>query len=267
MAVEFDTASGDVDAVASERDIYGMPIQAIARRDLEETVIRELDRGAGGWVVTANLEFLRQFRADQTVRRLLSSADVIVADGMPLVWAARMANRAVPERVTGSDLIHTLTARAAETGHSVFLLGGSDGAAEQAARRLENEDPGLKVAGTACPPLGFEQSATLTGAVIDRVQRADPDIVFVGLGFPKQERLIHEMRRILPAAWFVGCGVSIDFAAGVVDRAPTWTQRIGLEWLFRLFREPRKLYRRYLVHGFPFATRLAAWAIAVRMRE
>jgi N-acetylglucosaminyldiphosphoundecaprenol N-acetyl-beta-D-mannosaminyltransferase len=250
----------------AHQDIYGMPVQAVARRDLEETVVRELERGVGGWVVTANLEFLRQFHADEDVRQLLSCADVIVADGMPIVWAARVANRALPERVAGSDLIYTLTARAAESGRSIFLLGGSDGAAEEAARRLVGDDPALKVAGTACPPPGFERSPSSTAALIDDVRRTRPDIVFVGLGFPKQERLIREMRRVLPRTWFVGCGVSIDFVADVVDRAPVWTHRIGLEWLFRLYREPRKLYRRYLVHGLPFAARLAAWAIAMRVR-
>jgi N-acetylglucosaminyldiphosphoundecaprenol N-acetyl-beta-D-mannosaminyltransferase len=210
---------------------------------------------------------MRLFRAEQDVRRLLSHADVLVADGQPIVWASRIANRALPERVAGSDLIFTLTARAAEHGRSIFLLGGSDGAAEEAAQRLIGSHPELNVVGTACPPFGFERSPHSVAALIQEVQRANPDIVFVGLGFPKQERLIFELRKVLPNAWFVSCGVSIDFAGGVVERAPTWTHNIGLEWLYRLYREPRKLFRRYLVDGPPFAARLAVWAILTRLRE
>jgi N-acetylglucosaminyldiphosphoundecaprenol N-acetyl-beta-D-mannosaminyltransferase len=254
-------------SLAPRHDIYGMAIQAVTRDDLEKTVIGELERDAGGWLLPANLEVMRQFRSEHELRRLLSHADVLVADGQPIVWASRIANRSLPERVAGSDLIFTLTARAAENGRSIFLLGGSVGAAEEAAQRLVGSHPGLNVAGTACPPLGFERSPNSVAALIEHVQTSAPDIVFVGLGFPKQERLIFEMRKVLPAAWFVSCGVSIDFAGGVVRRAPTWTHNIGLEWLYRLCREPRKLFRRYLVHGPPFAARLAAWAIVTRLRE
>lgn len=244
--------------------IYGLEFDAISRDLLETAILDRLAVGAGGWVVTANLEFLRQFRRTEEVRALLTAADVVIADGMPIVWASRIARRPLPERVAGSDLIHTLSARAAEQGRSVFLLGGADGAANEAAQRLGVAHKQLKIAGTLCPAPGFDRCPERVHRAISQVSAARPDIVYVGLGFPKQERLIRAMRSSLPEAWFVGCGVSIDFVAGYVDRAPTWTHRLGLEWVYRLYKEPMKLFRRYLVDGIPFAIKLALWAFVQR---
>jgi N-acetylglucosaminyldiphosphoundecaprenol N-acetyl-beta-D-mannosaminyltransferase len=248
----------------TQRDIYGLTLEAWTREDLERRIVRNVTSDIGGWLVTANLEFLRQFQDSDEIRELLSAADIVVADGMPLVWASRIARRALPERVAGSDLINTLSARAAENRQSVFLLGGSDGAAREAAGRLAGLNPSLAIAGTASPRPGFEQSPATVSRLIEQVAGSRPDIVFVGLGFPKQERLISEMRGVMPSTWFIGCGVSIDFVAGYVERAPEWSHRLGLEWIFRLIREPRKLFRRYIVDGLPFAVRLAKWAVTAR---
>lgn len=244
--------------------IYGLEFDTISRSELEARVLESLDRGVGGWIITANLEFLRQFRMTEQVRGLLGGADLVVADGMPIVWASRIARRPVPERVAGSDLIHSLTAQLASAGRSVFLLGGAEGAATEAAARLAGANQGIEIAGTLCPPLGFERCPEQLSEAVDRVRLASPDVVYVGLGFPKQERVIQAMRPHLPRTWFVGCGVSIEFAAGYVNRAPAWAHPLGLEWLYRLSQEPSKLFRRYLVHGLPFALRLVAWACRTR---
>lgn len=242
----------------------GVELAPIDRFELESLVLRRLDEGRGGWIVTANLDILRQCVADPSLGELVGSADVVVADGMPLVWAARLARRPLPERVTGADLVSSLAGRAAAAGRSVYLLGGRPGSAEAAAGSLAGLHPGLRVAGWDCPPLGFERSAAQLDAIEQRIVEAAPDIAYIGLGFPKQERLIARLRAALPGAWFVGVGVGVDFAAGRVRRAPLWMQRTGLEWLYRMRREPAKLTARYLVHDLPAAFRLFRWALAVR---
>ncbi len=261
------TSTGDR-AQAAPRVLHygGLPLADLTQKQVEALIAADLHDGRGGWLVTANLDHLRRMRSDAGVRELLRAADLVVADGMPLVWAGRLADAPVRERVAGSDLIFTLSAEAAQVGASVYLLGGSPGAAADAAGELRRRHPQLRIAGTACPPYGFENSPELLDDVVRDVVAASPGLVFVGLGFPKQDQLIARLRREHHDAWYVGCGVSIDFVAGRVQRAPRWMQRSGVEWLYRLTREPRKLAARYLVHGIPFALRLFLWAGQARRR-
>ena len=242
----------------------GVELAPFARSDLEALVLGRLDEGRGGWIVTANLDIVRQCLTDPSIAALVGSADVVVADGMPLVWASKLARRPLPERVTGSDLIWSLTGRAANGGRSVYLLGGRPASAEGAAGNLARRYPRLRVAGWGCPPLGFERSPTELDSIERQMVEAAPDIAYIGLGFPKQERLIARLRTALPRTWFIGVGVSIDFTAGAVKRAPRWMRPAGLEWLFRMYQEPRKLATRYLIHDVPVAFKLLGQALAVR---
>jgi N-acetylglucosaminyldiphosphoundecaprenol N-acetyl-beta-D-mannosaminyltransferase len=171
------------------------------------------------------------------------------------VWASRLHGVALPERVAGSDLVWSLPEMLAELGVSVFLVGGEPGTADGAARRLHERCPGLSVVGTLCPPHGFERHPTAMAEIIDAVAGSGAQLVFVGLGFPKQEMVIRELRRAMPEAWFVGVGVSFSFMSGAIPRAPAWMQRLGLEWLHRLAHEPRRLAGRYF-GDIPFAGRL-----------
>jgi N-acetylglucosaminyldiphosphoundecaprenol N-acetyl-beta-D-mannosaminyltransferase len=160
--------------------------------------------------------------------------------------------------VTGSGLIWALSAGLALDGSSVYLLGGDPrtGGAGRAAARLLERYPGLRIAGAQSPPFRFEEDPHALQRVLSRVVEAEPDLVFVGLGFPKQERLITQLRPVLPASWFLGCGAAINFVAGDCKRAPVWMQRTGLEWAHRLAAEPRRLARRYLRDDLPYAVRL-----------
>lgn len=212
--------------------------------------------GRGGTVVTPNVDILRQALRDPLARGHVESASYVVADGAPLVWASRLRGTALPERVAGSSLIWSLSAALARDGRSVYLLGGPPGTADAAGRALADRYPGLRVAGTHCPPYGFLDEPGTLAAVRAEVRRAEPDVVFVGLGFPRQERLIALLAADLPGAWFVGCGAAIGFAAGDHRRAPRWMRRAGLEWAHRLCAEPRRLARRYLLHDLPFAAGL-----------
>jgi N-acetylglucosaminyldiphosphoundecaprenol N-acetyl-beta-D-mannosaminyltransferase len=246
--------------------LMGLDVAAISER---ETIDHVLDRVAdrqGGWLCTANLDILRQYHDSIAVRDLIAEADLVVADGMPLIWAGGLQGSPLPERVAGSTLVVSLTAAAAEAGASVFLLGGNPGTAEATAARLTELNPEVRFVGTLCPPFGFEKDPEYMADLAAEVQKADPDIVYVGLGFPKQEHLIAALREYLPHTWFISCGVSFSFVAGEFRRAPVLVQKLGLEWLHRLVQEPRRLFRRYLVDGLPFLVELMWSAVTFRMR-
>jgi N-acetylglucosaminyldiphosphoundecaprenol N-acetyl-beta-D-mannosaminyltransferase len=225
-----------------------------------------MERGQGGWIATANLDHLRRLQQPGEFRRVYEQADVVVADGMPVVWACRVQGTPVPERVAGSDLIRSLSVAAARARRSVYLLGGEPGTAEAAATRLVESAPGLVIAGTRCPPFGFERDPAQLEELRAALAAARPDVVFVALGSPKQELLIARLRDALPGAWWIGVGISFCFVAGTVRRAPRWLQRLGLEWLHRLVQEPRRLWARYLWSGPPFVVRLFAGALRGRLR-
>jgi N-acetylglucosaminyldiphosphoundecaprenol N-acetyl-beta-D-mannosaminyltransferase len=242
----------------------GLGFAAVSERDTVDHVLDGLADGRGGWICPANLDVLRQWRESTEVRELMSGADLIVADGMPLIWAGGLQGSPLPERVAGSTLVVSLAGAAAKAGASIFLLGGNPGTAEAAVRRLSELSPGLRLAGTLCPPLGFERDPEWLDRIERSLREAAPDIIYVALGFPKQEHLIVELRARMPKAWFVSCGISFSFVAGEIHRAPVILQRLGLEWLHRLAQEPKRLYRRYLLQGIPFLFELLWSALATR---
>jgi N-acetylglucosaminyldiphosphoundecaprenol N-acetyl-beta-D-mannosaminyltransferase len=246
------------------RQIDGVSFDALDEAGVIARVVSELDAGRGGWIITPNVDILRQIRRPQ-FGGLLRDADLVLADGMPVVWASRLLGKSLPARVAGSSLIFTLSDAAAAAGYRIFLLGGLEGTAERAAARLESD--GARVAGWHCPPFGFEHDQGQLAAISAALGEAAPDVVYVGLGFPKQENLIESLRKEFPATWFVGCGGSIAFAAGDVDRAPTKMQKIGLEWLHRLAMEPRRLGKRYLVDDIPYTVGLLARSAIGRRRN
>jgi N-acetylglucosaminyldiphosphoundecaprenol N-acetyl-beta-D-mannosaminyltransferase len=239
--------------VPAEVELFGVRLHALSAEQCVSHIASELAAHRGGWVVTPNLDHLRRLLVHRSFRELCARASLCVADGMPLLWASRLQRTPLPGRVAGSDLIFSVSAAAARDGRRVFFLGGDAGTAESAARVLEARYPGLVVAGTRCPPLGFEKDRAYLARLIDELMQARPDVVFVALGSPKQEAVIDELRAHLPEAWWLGIGISFSFVCGAVKRAPSWMQKIGLEWLHRLVQEPRRLARRYLIEGLPFA--------------
>ena len=245
--------------------LKGVQIHAVTEEQAVDHVVRSLEQRRGGWVVTPNLDHLRRLAHDQKLKALYRHATLAVADGMPLIWASRIQGTPLPARVAGSDLIGSLSGAAAEHGKSIFLLGGDPGTAEGAADALSRRYGNVRIAGTYCPPVGFEKDPAEMRKVIVRLQEADPDIVYVALGSPKQEWLIGELRGYLPRAWWLGIGISFSFLSGRVRRAPKWMQRTGLEWVHRLAQEPRRLAKRYLVDGLPFAAGLLANAVLNRV--
>lgn len=243
-------------------DLMGVAVHALTEREVVAHIVDELRRGTGGWVVTPNLDHLRRLVHDHGFRSTCAGATLLVPDGMPLVWASHLQRTPLPGRVAGSDLISSLSAAAAEAGRSVFLLGGNPGMADRTREIFAERYPTLEVVGTCCPDMGFEQDAQTMGAIRDQIVAARPDVVFVALGSPKQERVIEQLMPSHPAAWWLGVGISFSFVAGEVQRAPRWVQKLGLEWVHRMGQEPGRLARRYLVDGVPFAARFllcSAW--------
>jgi N-acetylglucosaminyldiphosphoundecaprenol N-acetyl-beta-D-mannosaminyltransferase len=246
--------------------LRGIDIDRLTEAQAIGTILHRLEEGCGGFVVTPNLDHLRQVAQRPELAAIFERADLVVADGMPLVWASRLQATPLPERVAGSDLVWSLTAEAALRGRSVFLLGGAPGASEAALTRLAALYPGARLAGRLSPPIGFERDPAELERIRTALADARPDIVYVALGFPKQERLIAYLQPDFPRTWFLGVGFSLSFIAGDVSRAPAWMIRLGLEWLHRLAQEPRRLARRYILHGLPFALRLFASALLTRLR-
>jgi N-acetylglucosaminyldiphosphoundecaprenol N-acetyl-beta-D-mannosaminyltransferase len=245
--------------------IGAVSVRAMTEAQVAQEVTAAWRAGDGGCIVTVNVDILRAASRDAAIAELVAEAEIAVADGMPVVWAASMAGCPVPERVTGASLVWTLAGAAAVAGRSVYLVGGEPGVPEAAGQALAERHPGLRVVGADSPPRGFEHDERQVAALVDRVAAARPDLVLVGLGFPKQERLIARLRPALPGAWMLGCGAGIPFAAGQFRRAPQWAQRWGVEWAHRLITEPRRLARRYLAHDLPFALGLLTRALGARL--
>jgi N-acetylglucosaminyldiphosphoundecaprenol N-acetyl-beta-D-mannosaminyltransferase len=222
---------------------------------LEEALdrIEELcRRGDGGTVVTPNVDHVVLAEENPALVAAYAGASLSLVDGKPLVWLARAKGQPVPEKISGSDLARPLVRRAAEKGLSIFFLGAREGVGRRAADVLLAENPGLKVAGVLSPPLGFEKDEGENAAVVRAIREAAPDLVFVALGAPKQELWMHRHRDVLAPAVLLGVGGTLDFIAGEVKRAPRWMSDAGLEWVYRLAQEPRRMAARYLVRDRAF---------------
>ena len=243
----------------------GIDLHAVTRERAVETVLSEHAAGRGGTVLTVNLSRLRRCRYDVTYQALIAEADLVVADGMPLVLASRLRGERLPNRVTGPSLLGGLCERAAATGRRVFLLGRDPAATTAAAARLRSDMPDIEVAGTHCPGRDFEYDAHEVARIHRAIYAASPDYIFVALGSPGEEKLISQLRRNFPLAWWIGVGVSFDYLAGHESRAPAWMQRLGLEWAHRFARSPRERFGEYVLYGAPFAFNLLAQSAASGM--
>lgn len=232
----------------------GVDFDAVTERDVLDLVADGWRRGQGGLIVTPNVDIVRRVQRDAQCRALVARARLVVADGMPIIWASRLSGAPLPERVTGSSLVESLCGLAGQEARSVFIVGGGLGStAERATTMLARRHPGLKVAGAIAPAFGFEQDEGQLRAVREAVVGSAADLVLVGLGFPKQERLAEVLLESMPGAWFLGCGAGVAMAAGETRRPPQWAQTLGVEWLARLAQEPRRLAKRYLVDDIPTA--------------
>jgi N-acetylglucosaminyldiphosphoundecaprenol N-acetyl-beta-D-mannosaminyltransferase len=234
-------------------NVLGVGISAINLSDAVRTIEGWIASGERHYVNVCNVHTVMECQKDEALRRLVNDSGLSTPDGMPLVWLSRLHGHASAGRVYGPDLMLTLSERSQRTGHRHFFYGGGPGVAERLADKLRERFTGLRVAGTHEPPfrpVGAQEDR----AVLDAIDASGADIVWVGLGTPKQDYWVARHRPLLSAPVLIAVGAAFDFHAGLIAQAPRWMQRSGLEWLFRLSREPRRLTYRYLVYNPLFLT-------------
>jgi len=222
-----------------------------------------IEGSSGGVVCTPNADYVVRARRNLEFRSAIQAADLRVPDGMWIVYASRIAGRPLRGTVTGRLLLSALAERAAAEGRPIALFGAQSGVAAAAGRRLQARVAGLRVAAAVSPPAGLVIGSADDKSAVDQLRRSDPAIVFVALGAPKQEIWMARHRGDFPDAVLIGVGAAFDIEAGRFRTAPRWMTNVGLEWLFRLMQEPRRLARRYLLDD-PWIIR---WAIGVRLRR
>ena len=252
----------DSDGALRRACLFGIQIDAIGMHKAV-TRIRDWIRERPitcRFVVTPNVDHIVMLQGNSDFLKAYEKADLVLADGWPVVWASRTVGQALPELVPGSDLVPALFLAAStefrsagESGDAsdrqplrVFLLGAAPGVAARAARRIEGDWPGVQVVCQYSPPLGFENDDAETAFILERIAEARPDVLVVGLGAPKQELWVHRHQERIHASVALCVGATIDFLAGQRQRAPLWMRRSGIEWLHRMLSEPRRLIRRYL---------------------
>lgn len=199
------------------------------------------------YIVTPNVDHIVKLENDTEFQEVYNNADLILTDGMPLIWISKLKKTPIKEKVSGSDLFPEVCKVAAEKRYKVFLLGAAEGVAKKAAENLIIKYRGLEIVGTYSPSYGFENKPAEVEEIIKMINQAAPDILAVGLGAPKQEKFIYKYKNHLNVPVSLAIGASIDFEAGNITRAPKWMQEVGLEWFYRLCKEPKRMFKRYLI--------------------
>lgn len=248
--------------------ILGVPFDNVTTAETIEAIERMVASRQPHYLVTANVDFLVQAQEDVELRRILFDAHLVLCDGTPLVWASRLLGNPLLERVAGADLVPLLLRVAAQKQYRVFFLGATPESCAQAVGNLKKLHPALIIADYYSPP--FNKLLEMDHEEIKRrILAAKPDLLFVSLGCPKQEKWIAMHYRSLGVPVSAGVGATIDFLAGMVKRAPVWMQRGGVEWIYRLAQEPRRLFRRYFKDLWVFGWKILAqlWQLQLRSRK
>lgn len=206
-----------------------------------------IQQNKNAYVVTPNVDHIVQLEAGGELYEVYKSADLILTDGKPLIWIAKWYGTPIKEKISGSDLFPRLCEMAADKGYTMFFLGAAEGVAAKAAENLMKKYPGLAVVGTYSPSYGFEKDKNEMQKITEMIKDAHPHVLIVGLGCPKQEKFILHNRENLGVPISLGLGASLDFEAGHIKRCPKWMADHGLEWLFRITQDPKRLAKRYLV--------------------
>jgi N-acetylglucosaminyldiphosphoundecaprenol N-acetyl-beta-D-mannosaminyltransferase len=231
--------------------VLGAPIHAVQIPDVIQHIESWIrDRKSGRFIAVTGMHGVSESAKDPRFREILESASLVVPDGMPLVWLGRWKGHNLRRRVYGPELMETFC-RGTGPRYRHFLYGGADGVAARLADVL-HQRYGTQIVGTYCPPFR-PLTAEETADVLQRIRFANPDILWIGLSTPKQERWMYEHRDRLSVPVLVGVGAAFDFHTGRVKQAPRWMRENGLEWFYRLLAEPRRLWRRYLIQGPQFA--------------
>jgi N-acetylglucosaminyldiphosphoundecaprenol N-acetyl-beta-D-mannosaminyltransferase len=268
MTIPIDTPSVHLDEARERRitrapatpesiDVLGVPVSAVDYDGVMDWMDGTVAARGRGYICVAATHTVMVAQEDAAAMQAVRGASLVVPDGQPLVWALRALGRPLPDRVYGPDLMLKHCERAAANGTRIFLYGGrNQGALVQLTLNLRRQYPGLRVVGGCSPPFRDLDEDELD-AIAQEINRTGADVVWVGIGVPKQEKWMAAMRDRLNAPVLVGVGAAFDFHAGLVPQAPSWMQSAGLEWAFRLAQEPRRLWRRYLRYNPRFVAGFA----------
>src|SRR5258708_4350562 len=233
-------------------EVLGVRVDAVQTEDVVARMEGWIcNRSRCHTIAPTSMHGIVEAQHDPSFKEILNSTDVVVPDGMPLVWLGRRKGHHLPRRVYGPDLVLEFCEKTAGRGYRHFFYGGVQGVPERLAESLKRRFPTIEVCGTFSPPmrpLDPEEDKE----IVSMISRAAPDVLWVGLGTPKQERWMHEHRDQLHVPVLVSVGAAFDILSGRRNQAPQWMRDQGLEWLFRLLQEPRRLWRRYLVYGAQF---------------
>jgi len=246
--------------------LLGVRIEQTTTRDVAQTIEEMIDEGGFHQVATANVNFLINAQRDAELKRVLTNCDLVVADGMPVVWISRILGQGIVERVTGVDLIPMLATRATERGWGIYLLGSNENHLKATADVLTKQNPGLRIVGSYAPPYATLSQMDHEG-ILQRIEATSPDLLLVAFGNPKQELFLAMHRERLKVPVAIGVGGSFELIGGFLKRAPNWMQKTGLEWVYRILREPRRLLGRYVRDGFVLTTTLPRQLIAICLRR
>ena len=227
--------------------ILDIPITNIEKERLREHIFRAIKTREKASLVFVNVDVVIKAEEDEELTQMIRDAEYVLADGMPLIWISRLYGRPLKEKISGSDFIPYLCEKAVSEDVRFFLLGGLGDTTQKAKKALEENYPGIRVAGVYAPPIGFEKDQREVEYINCLIRQAEPDILVVCLGCPKQEKFIYANREKYDVPVSVCAGATIDFLAGNVKRCPKWVSRCGLEWFYRFLREPKRLFRRYFV--------------------
>jgi N-acetylglucosaminyldiphosphoundecaprenol N-acetyl-beta-D-mannosaminyltransferase len=236
----------------NKRRIFNIDIDNLTMAETLAAIDRLAAAGKPALVVTPNSQHISLLRTDPELFAAYAAADLIVADGIPLVWLSRLLGRGLRERVAGSDILPGFAAIAARQGYRLFFLGAAPGVAARAAEDLARRHPALPVVRTLSPPAGFLRDGAMNAAIIRSIREARPDVLFIGLGTPQGEVWAWRNKSAAGVPVTVCVGAAFDFLTGIQKRAPLSFRRIGLEWFYRLLHDPLRLWKRYTIGNLNF---------------
>ena len=233
-----------------KQSLLNTQVNNVDMNEALDEISRLVEARIPSYIVAINVDVVIKMESDLYLRKISDEADMTLVDGKPLVWISKWHKRPVKAKISGSDLVPKLCEIASKKGYSIFIIGGKEGIAEQAKSKLEVELPGINIVGTYSPPFGFEKDEKELENMNSIISKAHPDILIACFGCPKQEKWIYENYHKYNATVSICAGATVDFLAGNVKRAPTWMSNHGLEWLYRFFQEPKRLFRRYFIDDF-----------------
>lgn len=232
----------------SRMKFMNIEIDNLTMKETLQVIKSLIKEKKSAYVVTPNVDHIVQLETNKELKQVYTNASLILADGKPLLWIAKWYGTPIKEKISGSDLFPVLCKMASEEGYKMFFLGAAEGVAAKAAKNLAQKYTGLQIVGTYSPPFGFEKDKEEMLKIKEMIKKAKPDILIVGLGCPKQEMFMYHHCMEIGVPISFGLGASLDFEAGNIKRAPKWMTNHGLEWLFRITQDPKRMAKRYLIN-------------------